>query len=194
MAVGLCEGPSYPGHSPYTNHFFAVLPSERPQKGSAQPLWNRSTVFSLLLFSCSSSHSSPLAHLHFFPPYDLVIWTDSFVPFPFGKGGSDFVALRPPFSFRQAQRSQVFPLKTAPFCKLSAGIGSTNSVPLLFSSCVTLALSSSSFLISHSPWHIWQELSSLSPCIIRLQSIPEHSFLPWTTRQMSATRAFCNPL
>ena len=26
MAVGLPEGPSYPGHSPYTNHFFAVQP------------------------------------------------------------------------------------------------------------------------------------------------------------------------
>ena len=26
MAVGLPEGPSYPGHSPHTNHFFAMLP------------------------------------------------------------------------------------------------------------------------------------------------------------------------
>ena len=26
MTVGLHEGPSYPGHSPYTNHFFAVQP------------------------------------------------------------------------------------------------------------------------------------------------------------------------
>ena len=26
MAVGLPEGPSYPGHSPHTNHFFAVHP------------------------------------------------------------------------------------------------------------------------------------------------------------------------
>ena len=31
MAVGLPEGPSYPGHSP---PFFAMLPPERPQKGS----------------------------------------------------------------------------------------------------------------------------------------------------------------
>ena len=36
------------------------------------------------------------------------------------------VASRPPFSFQQAQYAQVFPLKPAPFCKLFAGLGSTN--------------------------------------------------------------------
>ena len=36
------------------------------------------------------------------------------------------VALRPPFSFQQAQYAQVFPLKPGPFCKLFAGLGSTN--------------------------------------------------------------------
>ena len=36
MAVGLPEGPSYPGHSPFI--FFAMLPPERPQKGSTQHL------------------------------------------------------------------------------------------------------------------------------------------------------------
>ena len=35
MAVGLSEGPSYPGYSP---QFFAMLPFERPQKGSTQLL------------------------------------------------------------------------------------------------------------------------------------------------------------
>ena len=38
MAVGLPEGPSHPGLSPFTNHFFAALPSERPQKVSMQLL------------------------------------------------------------------------------------------------------------------------------------------------------------
>ena len=47
MAVGLPEGPSYPGHSPHANHFFAVQPHERPQKGSTQPLQNR-PVYSCL--------------------------------------------------------------------------------------------------------------------------------------------------
>ena len=54
------------------------------------------------------------------------------------------VALRPLFPFRQAQYAQVFPLKPAPFCTLFAGLGSTNksAISLLFSSCLTLALSS----------------------------------------------------
>ena len=51
MAVGLYEGPNYPGHSPHSNHFFAVQPPERLQKCSTQPLKNR-PVFCL-----------PLAHL-----------------------------------------------------------------------------------------------------------------------------------
>ena len=36
------------------------------------------------------------------------------------------VALRPHFPFRQAQLVQVFPLEPAPFCKLFAGLSSTN--------------------------------------------------------------------
>ena len=54
------------------------------------------------------------------------------------------VALRPLFPFRQAQYVQVFPLKHAPFCKLFAGLGSTNksAISLFFSSYLTLVLSS----------------------------------------------------
>ena len=37
-----------------------------------------------------------------------------------------YVALRPLFPFQQAQYVQVFPLKLVPFCKLFAGLGSTN--------------------------------------------------------------------
>ena len=46
------------------------------------------------------------------------------------------------FPFRQAQHAQVFPLKPAPFCKLFAGLGSTNksATSLLFSYYLTLAL------------------------------------------------------
>ena len=45
-----------------------------------------------------------LAHLDSLPPYNLVLWTDGSVPFPFGKGGSGvpakcFLALRPLFSY-----------------------------------------------------------------------------------------------
>ena len=42
------------------------------------------------------------------------------------------VALRPLFSFRQAQYAQVFPLKPAPFCTLFAGLGSTNKSAIFF--------------------------------------------------------------
>ena len=53
-----------------------------------------------------------------------------------------FVALRSPFPFRQAQHVQVFTLRSAPFCKLSAGAGSTNK------SAISLLFSESRFVIS----------------------------------------------
>ena len=54
------------------------------------------------------------------------------------------MAQRPLFPFQQAQYSQVFPLKPAPFCRLFAGLGSTNklAISLLFSSYLALILSS----------------------------------------------------
>ena len=54
------------------------------------------------------------------------------------------VALRPPFFFQQAQYAQVFPLKPTPFCKLFAGLGSSNksSTSLLFLSDSRSVLSS----------------------------------------------------
>ena len=54
------------------------------------------------------------------------------------------VALRPLFPSQQAQFAQVFPLKPAPFCKIFAGLGSTNmsAISLLFSFYLTLVLSS----------------------------------------------------
>ena len=91
------------------------------------------------------------------------------------------VALRPLFPFRQAQYVQVFPLKPAPFCTPFAGLGNTikSAIFLLYFSCLTLVLSSPPpFLLSQTLWQIWQELSSLSLCSIRLQWVPGHSFLP----------------
>ena len=84
------------------------------------------------------------------------------------------VAPRPLFPFQQAQYAQVSPLKPAPFCTLFAGLGSTNksAISLLFSSYLTLL---------HLPrclWQIWQELSFLSSCSIRLQWVPGHPFFP----------------
>ena len=94
-----------------------------------------------------------------------------------------FVALRPLFPFRQAQYVPVFPLKPALFCTLFAGLGNTikSSIFLLFSFCPTLVLSAlsspPSFLLSQTLGQIWQELSSLSFCSVRLQWVPRHSFL-----------------
>ena len=60
------------------------------------PPWNLSsfTVESTLSSPCSCSDpplthkGAALSHLDSLPPHDLVLWTDSSVPFPFGKGSS----------------------------------------------------------------------------------------------------------
>ena len=75
-------------------------------------------------------------------------------------------------------------LKPAPFCKLFAGLGSTNisatSLLLLsdFRFVLTTLSSPPSFLLPQSLWKIWQELFFLSFCYINLQWVPRHSFLP----------------
>ena len=88
-------------------------------------------------------------------------------------------------SSQQAQYVQVFLLKPTPFCTLSTGLGSTNKsttslLLLLLSdspSVLTTLSSPPSFLSPQTLWQIWQELSSLSSCSIRLQWVPGHSFL-----------------
>ena len=147
---------------------------------------------STLSFPCSRSdpplfrQGAALAHLDSLPTYNLVLWTDGSVPFPFGKVGSDVLvncvlALRPLFPFQHAQYVQVSRLKPPPSCKLFAGLGSTkkSAISLLFSSDLNLAPSSSpSFFLLQLLWQIWQELSSFSSCIIELQWVPRYSFLP----------------
>ena len=64
------------------------------------PPWNLPsfTVESTLSSPCSRSdppqsrHGAALAHLDSLPSHDLVLWTDGFVPFPFGKSGSGVLA------------------------------------------------------------------------------------------------------
>ena len=70
---------------------------------------------------------------------------------------------------------RVFRLKPAPFCKLSAALGSINN------SAVTLAfLFLSMFLPPRPLLHLsfYLNFSSRSSCTIRLQWVPEHSFFP----------------
>ena len=94
------------------------------------------------------------------------------------------MALRTLFPFQQAQYALVFLLKPAPFCTLFAGLGSANKcvISLLLlsdsSSFLTILSSPPSFLLPQTLWQIWQELSSLSSCYIRMQWVPKHLFLP----------------
>ena len=90
---------------------------------------------------------------------DLLVWTDGSVPFLFGKGSSDVLAncsMGPLFPFQQAQYAQVSLLKPAPFCKLFAGLGSTNrsAISLFFSSYLTLALSSPPYSLLHLSFYL----------------------------------------
>ena len=161
------------------------------------PPWNLPsfTAESTLPTPCSRSdppHSrqgAVLAHLDSLP---LMIWCFGLMAlflFLLARAAPAFlstafsVALRPLFPFRQAQFVQVFPLKSAPFCTLFAGLGSTNksAISVLVSDCRSILATLSpppSFLLSQTLWQIWQELSSLSFCSIRLQWVPGHSFLP----------------
>ena len=116
----------------------------------------------------------------------MVLWTDGSVPFPFGKGSSGVLAncslcgIEATLSFLAGQYAQVSLLKPAPFCTLFAGFGSTNkSATSLFlsdSRSVLTTISIPPFFVL--PQSLWQKLSFLSSCSIRLQWVPRHSFLP----------------
>ena len=166
--------------------------------GPQPPHWNLPsfTVESTLSFPCSCSdppsscQGAALAHLDSLPPYDLILWTNGSVPFPFGKGGSSvpancFLALRPLFPFRHTQYAQVFPLKPSPFCTLFAGLGSTSksATPLL------LLSESRSVLFSIFPFTAisltdLQELTS-PPVLSGYNGSPNTRFSQGTTRLMS---------
>ena len=102
------------------------------------------------------------------------------------------VALRPLFSFRQAQYTQVFPLKHAPFCTLFAGLGNTNksAISLLFSYYLTLVLSSPSCPLLHLSSYLKLCGRSgrnclLSPVLSGYNGSPDTRFYRETTRLMS---------
>ena len=160
------------------------------------PPWNLPsfTVESTLSSPCSRSdppHSrqgAALAHLDSLPPHDLVLWTDGSVPFPFGKGG---------FGVRKTRKeARAAPFSAGPVCSSFSAeacailhalcwsrqhhkVCHFSSLFLLSDSRSVLATLSSPppFLLSQTLCQIWQELSTLSSCSIRLQWVPEHSFL-----------------
>ena len=102
------------------------------------------------------------------------------------------VATKSLFPFQQAQYVQVFLLKTAPFCKLFAGLGSTNKSTtfLLFSFYLTLALSSPSCPLLH--LSLYLNLSGrsgrnclLSPVLSGYNGSPNTRFSREMTRLMN---------
>ena len=164
------------------------------------PSWNLPsfTVESTLPTPCSRSDSplsrqgAALAHLDSLPPHDLVLWTDGSVPFLFGKGGSGVLAncslcgTEAALSFSAGPVCSSF---SAEACAILHALcwSRQHQQVCHFSSLLLLSDSRSvlvtlfsppSFLLSQTLWQIWQELSSLSFCSIRLQWVPGHSFLP----------------
>ena len=164
------------------------------------PPWNLPsfTVESTLFSPCSRSDPShsrqgaALAHLDSLLPHDLVLWTDGSVPFPFGKGGFGILA-----NCSLCGTEATLSFSAGPVCSSF----STDACAILHALCwsrqhhkvchfssllllsdsrsVLVTLSSPpSFLLSQTLWQIWQELSSLLSCSIRLQWVPGHSFLP----------------
>ena len=97
-----------------------------------------------------SRQGAALTHLDSLPPHDLVLWTDGSVHFPFGKISSGILAncslcdTEDTHSFSAGSHVQVFLLKSAPFCTLSAGLGTTNksAISHRFSFYLALVLSS----------------------------------------------------
>ena len=134
-----------------------------------------------------SRQGAARTYLNSLPPHDLVLWSDGFIPFFLTKVALAYLptalseAPRSLFFFQEAQYAQVSVLNSGLFCMLFAGLGSTNkyatSLLLLFDShSVHASLSfPPSFLLSQT---LWQELSYLLFCSIRLQWVPGHSFLP----------------
>ena len=139
-----------------------------------------------------SRQGAALAHLDSLPPHDLVLWTDGFVPFPFGKGGSGVLAncslwgTEATLSFSAGPVCSSFSAEACAilhalcWSRQHQQVCHFSSLFLLSDSRSVLAALSSppSFLLSQTLWQIWQELSSLSFCSIRLQWVPGHSFLP----------------
>ena len=137
-----------------------------------------------------SRQGAALAHLDSLP-HNLVLWTDGSVPVPFGKSGSGVLAncslcgTEATLSFSAGPVCSSFSAEACAILhalcwfRQHQQVCHFSSLLLLSDSRSVLATLSStpSFLLSQTLWQIWQELSTLSSCSIRLQWVPGHSFL-----------------
>ena len=188
-----------------------MFPSTSPRKAfltcPPSPPWNLPsfTVESTLSSPCSSSdlplsrQGAALAHLDSLPPHDLVLYIDGSVPFPFGNAATAYLPTvlsmvpRPLSPFQQTQYAQVFLLNPAPFCMLFAGIDNANNsaISLLFSSYVTLVLSSPSCPLRQPSFYLklygrFGRNCLLSPPVLSgYNGSPDTCFWQGTTRLMS---------
>ena len=152
---------------------------------------------STLFCSCSCSdppfsrQGAALAHLDSLRSHDMVLQTDTSVSFNFGKGGSGilancslcgteatlFFSAGPVCSSFSAEVCAI--LHALCWSRQHQQVCHFSSLLLSDSRSVLATLSSRpSILLSQTLWQIWQELSSLSSCSIRLQWVLGHSFLP----------------
>ena len=164
------------------------------------PPWNLPsfTVESILSSPCSRSdlplsrQGADLAHLDSLPPHDLALWTDVFVPFPFGKGISGVLA-NCTFCGTEVTLSisecPVWLRFSAEACAILQALCSSRQHQQVYHFSSLLLLSDSRFvlatlsfhmffLLPQSLWHIWQELSSLSSYFIRQQWVRGQLSLP----------------
>ena len=130
-------------------------------------------------------------HLDSLPSHDLVIWTDGSVFFLSGKSGSGVLAncsfCGPEATFFHLVGSVCSSLSAEARAILQALCWSRQqqqvchfSSLFLLSNChlvLATLIYFPSFFLRQTLWQIWQELSSLSFFTIRLQWIPDQSFL-----------------
>ena len=143
----------------------------------------------LPLQSSLSRQRADLAHFDSIPPYNLVLWIDSSVPFPFDNGGSDVLAncslcgTEATLSFSAVTVCSSFSAEAGAI-KQALCWSRQHQQVCHFSSLLLLSDSRSVLIIMSSPpsfllpQSFWQELSSLSSCSIRLQWVPGHLFCP----------------
>ena len=140
-----------------------------------------------------------LAHLDFFIPYDLVLWTDGSAPFLFAKDGSgvlancSFCGTVATLSFSAGQVYSSFSAEAYAiphalcWSRQHQQVCHLSSLILLSDSCSVLAalFSPPPFLLSQTLWRIWQKLSSLSFCTSGYSGFSDTRFSRGTTRVMS---------